>query len=489
MVAGIALFAVALLGAASDGAEPSPFADFGRETGRIRPELHSSGFGPQICSCPQSAVDDLRSMGFKAARTHDWALVNKAERVCDYFHIFPLMRLDAKDPENYVFGPTDYLLRRTREEAGLDVFFRLGASIEHSGPKVHFNTLVPEDFDKVAETFAGTIRHYNRGWAGGFEWGIKYWEIWNEPDGVNTMWCLPDGDGDRSAKDPETKAEFERRSSRRRDLFCKFFVTCLRRIKSEFPDVKVGGPAMCKMNVPYFTALLKACKEAGIAPDFISWHHYTKDPSVVMDAIEKGRSLCDSFGFGECELIINEWHYLGSSFAKLRSTDPAVKKRVWSGPAAHNGIDSSCFNLTLLSKFQTSKLDQAYFYGCNPVGSWGYKNDLGEKNKVYYGLKAFGDLVRGYPVLCAAGGADGVTVLAAKSEDGSRKALLVTDYRSGRRELSVDVAGVESDAECEVTVHDYKSDLERTKARLDGGRLALPKRDAKSAAFLVEFQN
>ena len=78
---------VALLGAASDGAEPSPFADFGRETGRIRPELHSSGFGPQICSCPQSAVDDLRSMGFKAARTHDWALVNKAERVCDYFHM------------------------------------------------------------------------------------------------------------------------------------------------------------------------------------------------------------------------------------------------------------------------------------------------------------------------------------------------------------------------------------------------------------------
>jgi hypothetical protein len=26
--------------------------DFAEETGRIRPELHSAGFGPQICSCP-----------------------------------------------------------------------------------------------------------------------------------------------------------------------------------------------------------------------------------------------------------------------------------------------------------------------------------------------------------------------------------------------------------------------------------------------------
>ena len=160
--------------------------NFNSEIGKLRPELHSSGFGPLVCSCPKERVDEIGTMGFKAARTHDWALINPGERVCDYYHIFPLMHLDAKDPKNYVFGPTDYLLRRTREEAGLDVFFRLGTSIEHSGPNIHFNTLIPEDFDKVAEIFAATVRHYNRGWANGFEWGIKYWEIWNEPDGVNS---------------------------------------------------------------------------------------------------------------------------------------------------------------------------------------------------------------------------------------------------------------------------------------------------------------
>ena len=167
--------------------------DFTAATGNIRPALHSSGFGPTICSQTAQDLADVKAMGFTYARTHDWALINPNERVCDYFHIFPLMHLDAKDPKNYVFGPTDYLLKRTREETGLDVFFRLGTSIEHSGQKIHFNTLIPEDFDKVAEIFAGTVRHYNRGWANGFDWGIKYWEIWNEPDGIANMWCPPEG--------------------------------------------------------------------------------------------------------------------------------------------------------------------------------------------------------------------------------------------------------------------------------------------------------
>ena len=27
------------------------------------------------------------------------------------------------------------------------------------------------------------IKHYNSGWANGYHYNIKYWEIWNEPDG------------------------------------------------------------------------------------------------------------------------------------------------------------------------------------------------------------------------------------------------------------------------------------------------------------------
>ena len=465
--------------------------DFNSEIGKIRPELHSSGYGPMICSCPKESIDAIKSMGFKAARTHDWALLNSNERVCDYFHIFPLMHLDAKDPKNYHFGPTDYLLERTRKELGLDIFYRLGTSIEHSGEKVHFNTLIPDDFDKVAEIFAGTVRHYNHGWANGRKWGIKYWEIWNEPDGHNNMWCLPDGDRGHGATDAERAADFAVREKKRMELFAKFFVTCIKRLKSEFPEIKVGGPALCYMNVNYFSALFKACKEAGVAPDFISWHHYAKDPEAIMDAIAAGRKLCDSFGFTDCELIINEWHFFGEyTWADLRSSDPDVRRRVWAGPASHNGIDSSCFNLTMLSKFQTSKLDQAYYYGCRHVGSWGFMDEFMEKYKVFYGLRMFSDFIKNHHVICKSDveGSKSVTALAAKSEGGTQKGVLVVDYRGGAKEVAIDVKGI-PDGCVKAWVHDYAHDYETVPARIANGRLTLTKSDANSAAFLVLFSN
>ena len=463
--------------------------NFDKEIGKVRPELHSSGFGPQICSCPQESMDAIKSMGFNASRTHDWALINPNQRVCDYFHMFPLMKLDAKNPENYVFGPTDYLLKRTREEMGHDIFFRLGTSIEHSGPKVHFNALIPEDFDKVAEIFAGTIRHYNRGWANGFNWGIKYWEIWNEPDGNNTMWCLPDGDLGVGETEDERKADMAARTLKRRDLFVRFFVTCLKRLKGEFPDIKVGGPALCRMKPDYFTAILKACKEAGVAPDFISWHHYTSKPDVIMNAIVDARKLCDELGFKNCELIIDEWHYLPpQGWAGIRSADPDVQKEVWSGPASHNGIDSSCFNLTVLSRMQTSALGQNYYYGCRNTGWWGFMDECKRKYKVYYGLKLFGDLIRQRSLICESSGAKDVTVFAVKGADGGRKAVLVTDYRSGSAEdISVEVDGVPADAKVSAWVHDYTRDFESIPVKFEGGKVLIKKADANSAAYLVTF--
>ena len=398
------------------------------------------------------------------------------------------MHLDANDPANYVFGPTDYLLRRTREEMGANVFYRLGTSIEHSGAKVHFNSLIPDDFDKVAEIFVGTIRHYNRGWANGHEWGIKYWEIWNEPDGFNNMWCLADGDGGQGTSEEEIAADRAARDAKRLDLFVKFFVTCLKRLKGEFPDVKVGGPALCNMNVKWFRAILSACRDAGVAPDFISWHHYTSHPPTVMNAIKTGRALCDEYGFRRCELVVDEWHFMGpGGFSALRSADPAVRRRVWEGPGAHNGIDSSCFNLTLLALFQTSKLDQAYYYGCSHAGAWGFKDTFGEKNKVYYGLKMFGDFIKPLPVICKSSGADGITLFAARSENAKRKGVLVVDYLSGEDEISVEFKGVERDAETWVWVHDHERNFEPIKAPLRNGKMVLRKSGNGSAAYSIWF--
>ena len=459
-------------------------ANFAAETGTIRPELHSSGFGPTICSLTAQALADVKSMNMKYARTHDWALINPNQRVCDYFHIFPLMHLDAKDPKNYCFGPTDYLLKRTREEAGLEVFYRLGTSIEHSGNKVHFNSVVPEDFDKVAEIFAATVRHYNRGWANGFEWGIKYWEIWNEPEGYTSMWCLPEGTAGLDKEQLEAvRAEY-------RAKFVKFFVTVLKRIKGEFGDtVKVGGPALCSYNVVWLNDLLAGCRDAGVAPDFISWHGYANDPMRYAKEAEMGRQLCESYGFPKCELILNEWHYFGENYTwdeMQRCSDPKVKARIWEGPDGHNGIRSACFVLAALSNIQRSKLDQAYYYGCRHSGSWGFKDDMQRKYKVYYALKLFGDIVKGYTTICDSTSEGTVTTFAVKNAAG-KKALLVVDYGGSSRKLSVDVKGVSAGAKASCTLLDYHHDLESHTAEFADGRLSLVKPDFYSAAFLVEF--
>ena len=465
-------------------------ADFTKAVRPMRPEIHSSGFGPTICSQTPEDLAAIRAMGFKAARTHDWALVNANQRVCDYFHIFPLMHLDPKDPENYHFGPTDYLLKRTREEAGLDVFYRLGTSIEHSGNVPHFNARIPEDFDKMAEIFAATVRHYNRGWADGFEWEIKYWEIWNEPDGP-MMWCLPDGDEGKGTTAEERAADRKARDAKRRALFVEFFVKCLKRLKDEFGDtIKVGGPALMNCDEVWLNDLFSACRDAGVEPDFISWHGYLRDPAKYVNDAGMARRLCDSYGLTKCELIVNEWHYIPKGFGweYITSSVPALRSRIWDGPYSLNGIESACFVLTTLANMEHSELDQAYYYGCAHVGPWGYMDyDTKEKYKVYHALRLFGDIVRDYDTICASVSSGSLSVFAASGGGGRRKGALVIDYGGMDDVISFGVAGVPADAKASCLLLDNTHDLVPWPVTFKDGTLTLRKTDCYSAAFFVEF--
>ena len=448
--------------------------DFTRETGRLRRALHSSSWAPRShVRAFKNDDSNIAAMNLTYARTHDWALVNAGQPVIDYQLIFPLQHLDASDPKNYIFKPSDRLIGLARG-IGLDIFYRLGTSIEHTGKDFFYNAAVPADFEHAAEIFAGIVRHYNKGWADGHEWNIKYWGIWCEPDGIDNLWRLPEAEG---GNDKEKMP----------DLFIKFFVTCLRRLKSEFPEIKVGGPDLCSMKVWYLKPLLQACKDANLAPDFISWHYYGQDPDAMVSQAEEARALCDGFGYGRCELILNEWHYLGCGWRELRSTDPKVRDRVFNGPASPNGIDSACFTLSSLIKFQSSKIDQAYFYGCAHDGMWGYLKDS-LKNKNWYALCMFGDILKRYQGICAsASRQDSVSALAVKSSDGRKAALLVADYRGTGTSITVEVKGVDPGKKPAVSVLSMESDAVPCDVEWDGKRMSLRKPDENSAAFMATF--
>ena len=48
-----------------------------------------------------------------------------------------------------------------------------------------YHTFPPKDPEKWARICEHIIRHYTEGWADGYHYNIRYWEIWNEPEVQN----------------------------------------------------------------------------------------------------------------------------------------------------------------------------------------------------------------------------------------------------------------------------------------------------------------
>ncbi len=458
--------------------------DFSRQTGEINPRLHSSGCAP--CLYPRAIRNDdaqIKAMGCYATRTHDWALWNNGQRIVDTHFIFPLMHLDPKDPKNYYFKATDEALRLSKD-LGLKILYRLGSSIEHTDG-VHFNVLDPEDHEKYAEVLAGIMRHYLKGWAGGFEWSDAFqgWEIWNEPDGTTNCYVIPDC----------KETDWLKRMDLHKPRFCHLFATVLKRLKSEFPDQQIGGPALCSAREDYFRTLLKACRDAGVAPDFISWHGYGDVPESFLSPIPKMRAMLDEFGFTKTRMVIDEWHYLrNSDWNGVHGGVPVAYRRAHDGPSGLCNIDSAAFNVYMLSKFQDTALDEAYWYGSAPIGNWGWRNDDGTLNKCWYSMKLFGDFVKAAKAKVAvkvdAKKERTIAAVAGLSEDGKTASIVVVDYRGKSDKLSVDVKGLCGVKAASALVLDNTCDLMPVPVDFRSGTICLPRSDENSAAYLVTLE-
>ena len=449
--------------------ESSTSADFGEEVGAMRPRLHAASWAPRTSA--RGIVnddDDLRALHLHAYRTHDAPLVSTGQRVVDTHFVFPLMHLDANDPRNYVFEPTDHLFDLA-EGVGMKVLYRLGTSIEHSGDDWAFNALNPPNHEKYAEVLAGIVRHYVKGWGGGKpRSSVEAFELFNEPD-IPQCW----------------RGTWEE--------FVDLFVKCLKRIKTEFPDVKVGGPAFAGIDWKRWDSLLAACKEAGVAPDFFSWHHYGNNPVWLASQPTIVSAFLDKHGFDKCETMINEWHFIPDcGWNGLHGADSVESvKRAQEGPNGVTGIDSAAFTAAVETRFHDTCLDSAFYYGCGFDGIWGYRTHYRQLNKPYFAMKALGEVITGYPRRVKTVNPDSpVTLLGGFAADGKSAALLVTDYRGKSAALDLDVRGLDGWRIESVRVLDYERDLVEDKslaASLAGGRLKLAKSGPGSAVFLVRF--
>ena len=392
----IMMMAVMAAGAAM-AAEPAATAtvtvDMKAELGPVK-LMNSVNNGPSVKKPGGDQVrgnfEEYRAARFPMARLHDSInSVSGGAHCVDVNAIFPDFDADENDPKNYDFVFTDHYLDAIRR-AGTEVYYRLGQTIEH-GPK-KYGVLPPKDFAKWARICEHIIAHYNEGWAWNVDkeyttvnvawsnqFNVVYWEIWNEPD--------LDGNYKEPPKNPRTWGGTVTN-------FFDLYVTSAKHLKKRFPDVKIGGPALCGWE-GWARDFLNYCRDHEAPLDFFSWHIYSRTPEPIADKCVRMRRILDERGFTKTESILNEWNYV-----KGWTDDWVYSLRVESGDLNLKGAAYIAATMILC---QNRPLDHLMFYDARLGTAMNNLFDLNTfwPKKGYYPFYAWTKLLdRGTQVAC-----------------------------------------------------------------------------------------
>ncbi len=289
--------------------------------GRIKP-MHGVGGGPVSFNFTYDATEQFRAAGLPFGRTHDIEYPFGSGEFVDVHCVFPFFAADENDPASYNFTLTDEYLRLMRK-AGTEPFYRLGASIEHQSIKRHIHP--PADYEKWARICSHIVAHYNEGWADGFHWNIRYWEIWNEPD-IPQCWTGTD-----------------------EQIFELYRVTASL-LKREHPDIRIGGLALTSPRSRLFEPFLAYARDCNAPVDFVSWHGYCHTPEQAVGFASLARTLMDQYGFRQAESIYDEWNYVVS----WEDLKPSVD--------LHTTAFGAAFMASVISAMQAGPVDKLMFY-------------------------------------------------------------------------------------------------------------------------------
>lgn len=309
-------------------------------------------------------IDYFREAGIPYARNHDASFYSAygGEHTVDVHAIFPNFEADPYSPESYDFACTDEYLR-VIDFAGVKTFYRLGSKIEHGIKK--YGTLPPADFNKWAVICEHIIKHYNCGWANGFNYGLEYWEIWNEPD-------LDADDSDNKRTWGGTRAQF-----------FNLYEIASKHLKNCFPDLKIGGPALAG-DFDWAKDFLLEMKKRGAPLDFFSWHFYTSTVEKLVSSAQYVRKLLDDCGYANTESILNEWNYVHGWVGEEWIESIRIMKN----------YKGAAFIASVMEQCQNSDLDMLMYYDARPSTMNGmFNTDLVcDRLKGYYPFYMFNQL-------------------------------------------------------------------------------------------------
>ncbi len=392
---------------------PGLAVSFDRAAGEIKP-LHGVNNSPVQYG---DAIASFREAGIPFARLHDTAGAFGGTHFVDIPNVFPDFDADPADPASYDFAFTDAYIK-SLVSSGTEVFYRLGVTIENHHRIKAYHIHPPADFDKWARICEGIVRHYNEGWANGFQYNIRYWEIWNEPENP-PMWT-------------GTKEQY-----------FELYRVAANHLKSCFPNLKVGGYAGCgfyavtRENVPDFHKsfitwfddfLAFVSAKATASPlDFYSWHLYTDDVTEIIRHADYVRARLDKFGFTRTESIFDEWNRMNGSkhvFDEMRAMPGAV-------------FVSAAFSL-----MQNSSIDKAMYYDALPTRSYGglYYFPSCTVTKTYYSFKMFNALYQLKHAVQSNSSVEHITVTAARND--AKAAVFITNRGDTECSLPLALSGL-----------------------------------------------
>lgn len=392
--------------------------DCNKYIGIIKP-MHGVG-QPPLLGISTEYFKYLKEANIPYSRLHDVGGWHGGNMFVDIPNIFRDFDADETNPDNYDFTFTDILIAGLIEN-GCEPVYRLGVTIENFHIYRAYRIFPPKDMEKWARICEHIIRHYNEGWANGFNYNIQYWEIWNEPD---------------NDKDPERNAMWR---GSKEDYFDLYRITS-KHLKACFGDsIKVGGYASCgfyavhtdqMLNekafgniepVPieelqrrcyyymeFFEDFIEMVQKENLPLDFFTYHSYGNVPETVKMQ-EYAEKKLSEIGRADTEIHINEWNTHFHMFDRGTSAASA-------GAAA---MMCAMQNMKMsVMCYYDARIDPGVFSGLfNPL-------TLG-KFCTYYSFKAFGNLyVLGNQTLCES---DNPDVYAISATDGKKKAILISN--------------------------------------------------------------
>ena len=373
--------------------------DFGEKVGKIKP-MNAVNNGPMACD-PKSSTTNFnayKAAEFPYARLHDapinWSWAHTVDITC----VFPDFDADVNDPDSYDFTLTDELIANIHK-SGTKTFYRLGQSIEKWSKK--YGVIPPKDYKKWAKICEHIIRHYNYGWADGHHWDIRYWEIWNEPDL-----------GSRSGRWKTNNSPTWNGSE---EDFFKFYEITANHLNKCFPELEIGGPALCEDN-DWADSFLEYMSSHKVDMDFFSYHLYASSPKDFIVKNDKIRSMLDKYGYDDVKMILDEWNYLSNWTTEWRYTMEVV--------TSHKG---AAFLASVMSVSQDGPADMLMYYDARPRVAYNGLFDFYTYAPLpqYYALYSWKNLVRlGTQVKAEVTDCPDVYVTSAIGENGKAGILL-----------------------------------------------------------------